>query len=172
MPRISFLDIISYFEALGRNHVDIKQTYRWNVSEVSGAIRSGIELPVMLIDSIETQTGGSDSKTLHKNHTAFTILGKPNTQTGNLDEYQAQNETLDFCQKISFEMEARILEDASQIKDANNNKNWLYGMVDKNSFHHFKIGPIFSDGLYGYRCELALSNQVPSCADKNKWKDL
>ena len=76
MPRISFLNIINYLEQLAANHVDIKQSYRWNVSEVSGALRSGIELPVMLIDAVETQTKGDATKTIHVNTTAFTILGK------------------------------------------------------------------------------------------------
>ena len=172
MPRISFLNIINYLEQLAANHVDIKQSYRWNVSEVSGALRSGIELPVMLIDAVETQTKGDATKTIHVNTTAFTILGKPNTRTGNLDQYEAQNEVLDFCQQICFDIENRILHDASIPKGANGSKNWLYGLVDKNSFHHFKIGPIFSDGLYGYRCELTLKNQVSLCPDVNKWSDL
>lgn len=171
MPRISFLNIINYLEQLAVNHVDIKKSYRWNVSEVSGALRSGIELPVMLIDAVETQTKANNTKTIHVNTTAFTILGKPNTRTGNLDQYEAQNEVLDFCQQICFDIEQRIINDAS-ISRKNGVKNWLYGLVDKNSFHHFKLGPIFSDGLYGYRCELTLKNQV--CTEPNvyKWNDL
>tara|TARA_B110001452_G_scaffold169692_1_gene141938 strand:+ start:763 stop:1281 length:519 start_codon:yes stop_codon:yes gene_type:complete len=172
MPRISFIKIINYLELLAANHVDIKKAYRWNVSEVSGKLRSGIKLPIMLIDAVETQTNGDQTKTIHNNTTAVTILGKPNTSTGNLDQYEAQNEVLDFCQQICFDIEQRILYDATQVKDSNGNKNWLYGMADKNSFHFFKIGPLFSDGLYGYRFELSLSNKISSCVDKTKWKDL
>jgi hypothetical protein len=171
MPRISFLNIVNYLENLAEKHIDIKNSYRWNVSEVSGALRSGIELPVMLIDAVETQTKGDNTKTIHVNTTAFTILGKPNTRTGNLDEYEAQNEVLDFCQQICFDLESRILEDATLSKANDGSKNWLYGLVDKNSFHHFKIGPIFSDGLYGYRCEVSLKNLVSTCVDNNKWND-
>ena len=171
MPRISFLNIINYLEQLAINHVDIKKAYRWNVSEVSGSLRSGIELPVMLIDAVETQTKAYTTKTIHFNTTAFTILGKPNTRTGNLDQYQAQNEVLDFCQQICFDLEARILHNGMQPKATDGSKNWLYGLVDKNSFHHFKVGPIFSDGLYGYRCELTLKNQVPLCINESKWED-
>ncbi|WP_340074560.1 hypothetical protein [Leptobacterium sp. I13] len=172
MPRVSFLDVINYLEQLVANHVDVKTAYRWNVSEISGALRSGIELPVMLIDAVETQTLGDNTKTLHINSTAFTILGKPNTRTGNLDQYEAQNETLDYCQQICFDLEQRILYDSENVKDANGNKSWLYGLVDKNSFHHFKVGPLFSEGLYGYRCELSLKNQVGMAPDGAKWADL
>lgn len=172
MPRVSLFTILKYLENLAENHVDIKGHYRWNVSEVSGKLRKGIELPVKLIDSVETQTSGDNTKTLHNNMTAFTILGKPNTKTGNLDEYEAQNEVLDFCQQICFDVETRILYDAEQVEDSDGNKNWLYGLVDKKSFHHFKVGPIFSDGLYGYRCEVTLKNQVCTIPDSTKWDDL
>ena len=172
MPRVSFLTIVNYLESLAENHIDVKKAYRWNVSEVSGALRSGIELPVMLIDAVETQTKGDPAKTFHANTTAFTVLGKPNVRTGNLDQYDAQNQVLDFCQQICFDMETRILRDAGRVKDVNGNKNWMYGLVDKKGFHHFKIGPIFSDGLYGYRCEVSLKNQVCTIPNPEKWNDL
>lgn len=172
MPRISFLTIVNYLESLATLHVDIKDQYRWNASEFSGALRKGVELPVMLIDAIETQTGGDKTKTIHNNSGAFTILGKPNTRTGNLDAYAAQNEVLDYCQTICFDIETRILSDSENIKDTNGDKNWLYGLVDKNSFHTFKLGPVFSDGLYGYRTEFTLKNLVPTCPDSSKWSDL
>lgn len=172
MPRVSFLDVTNYLASLATTHVDIQGSYRWNISEVSSALRSGVPLPVMLIDAIETNTQGDASKTLHLNSTAFTILGKPNTKTGDLDQYQAQNEVLDYCQQICFDLEQRILYDAKQVKDSNNNKNWLYGLVDTSSFHHFKVGPIFSDGLYGYRTELILKNHIPLLPDSSKWSDL
>lgn len=171
MPRVSLLTVVNYLEALADKNTDIKDKYRWNVSEVTGKLRKGVDLPVMLIDAVETQTSGDKTKTNHTNATAFTILGKPNTKTGNLDEYDAQNEVLDFCHQISLETETRILHDASLPK-INGVKNWLYGMVDKNSFHHFKVGPLFSDGLYGYRCEVALKNQVCTTPDVSKWDDL
>ena len=172
MPRTSFLDIVTYLEDLATKHADITESYRWNVLDASGAMRSGINTPLMLIDAIETQTTGGPGKTIHKNTTAITILGKPNTPTAHADAYQSQNEVLDHCQKICFEIEARIIHDSKQTVDASGNKNWMYGLVDRSSFHFFKVGPIFSDRLFGYRCELTLKNTVPDCPDKTKWSDL
>ena len=172
MPKVSFLTIVNYLEGLGEKHSKIKSFYRWNVSEATGAMRKGFDLPVMLIDAVETQTMGNTTKTLHNNKTAFVILGKPNTKTGNLDQYQAQNEVLDYCQQICFDIETRIMHDAQQLKDSDGNKNWMYGLLDKNAFHHFKIGPIFTEGLYGYRCELAIKNQVCTMPDANIWEDM
>ncbi|RSC96066.1 hypothetical protein [Tenacibaculum singaporense] len=172
MPNISFLTIVNYLEALSENHADVKEHFRWNVNEVTGAIRSGIELPLALIDTVETQSSGSNNTPLiHNNTTAFTVVGKPNTKTGNLDDYEAQNEVLEYCQRICFDFQNRILHDAS-LPRINGEKNWLYGLVDKNSFHFFKVGPLFSDGLYGYRCELTLKSKVITEVDNTKWADL
>lgn len=171
MPKVSFLTITNYLEGLAAKHITIKSAYRWNVGEVSGALRKGIDLPVMLIDPVETQTNGDASKTFHSNTTAFTILGKPNTKTGNFDEYEAQNQVLELCQTLCFDMEARILHDAQQTHTPEG-KNWMYGLVEANSFHFFKVGPLFSDGLYGYRCEVTFKNQVPTCVDASVWSDL
>lgn len=169
----NFLKITGYLENLADQHVNINSKYRWNVNEVTGALRKGIDLPVMLIDAVETQSQGANTTSLiHSNTTAFTILGKPNTRTGNLDKYQAQNEVLEHCQTICFELQNRILHDAEQPKDSAGNKNWLYGLVDKNAFHFFKVGPLFSDGLYGYRCELTLKNKVCTEVDTTKWSGL
>lgn len=172
MPRITFLTITNYLEALANKHVSVNDSYRWNATEFTNALRQGVNLPVMLIDAVETQPEGDHTKTIHRNSTAFTVLGKPNTSTGNLDAYAAQNEVLELCQGICFDMETRILHDAQQPLDAQGNKNWLYGLIDKNSFHHFKVGPITVDALYGYRCEVTLKNTVSTQVETEKWNDL
>ncbi|MFV9552098.1 hypothetical protein [Algibacter sp. PT7-4] len=172
MPRITMLIITSYLENIANNHALIQDKFRWNISEVTGQLRKGVNLPFMAIDAVETKTTGDKTKIIHLNSTAFTILGKPNTKTGNLDQYEAQNQVLEYCQNICFDIENRILHDAQQIKDAQGNKNWLYGLVDQNSFHHFKVGPLYAEGLYGYRCEITLKNQSTICVEKDKWNDL
>ena len=171
MPRITFSQVNNYLKGLATAHVDIKDTYRWNPMEFTGALRNGVELPVMLIDAVETQTSGDTTKTIHKNSTAFTIVGKPNTRTGNLDAYDAQDEVLEFCQAICFDLEDRILHDAT-LPEMGGVKNWLYGLVDKNSISHFKVGPVFIDGLYGYRCEVTFKNTVPLSVNASKFNDL
>lgn len=137
MPRIDFNQLISYLENLADNHIEVKTHYRWNISEFTGALRKGVELPVVLIDAPETKTTGDKTKTIHNNITAITVLGKPNTRTGNSDDYAAQNDVLNYCQNICFDFETRILYDADQVRDANNNKNWLYGLVDKKQLSSF-----------------------------------
>lgn len=171
MPKISFLDIVNYLENLAENHTEINSSYRWNVAEMEGNLRSGLLLPVMLIDAIETKSEGSPGKFFHVNTTAVTILGKENTPTASMDDYENQNIVLNFCQGICFEIESRIVHD-SKIAKINDLSNWLFGMVDLNSIQHFKIGPITSDSLYGYRLEFTIKNNVPKMPTISKWNDL
>lgn len=171
MPRITFSQFNAYFKNLAKTHVSIKDAYRWNPMEFTGRSRQGVELPVMLIDAVETQTSGDTTKTVHANNIAFTILGKPNTNTGKIDAYDAQDEVLEYCQNICFDLEARILYDAT-LPEIDGVKNWMYGLVSKNNIRHFKLGPIFTDGLYGYRTEVTFKNIVPLGVDADKFNDL
>jgi hypothetical protein len=172
MPRISFTQITQYLEKLADAHVDVNDKYRWNAGEFTARLRTGVNLPVVLIDAVETQSSGDNTKTIHSHSTAITVLGKDQTYTGKIDSYQKQNEVLEMCQKICFDFETRIIDDASKLVDDQGSKNWLYGHVDKNSFHHFKVGPVFTDGLFGYRCEITIKNQVPTNVEALNWHDL
>lgn len=170
MPNISFNILISYLEELADKHVDIKSHFRWNISEVTGAMRSGIEYPVMAIDSPEVSTSGDRSSRFHYNSMAFTILAKPENIRG-ADKYAEQNQVLNECLQICYELEKRIVAD-SALRARAGEKNWLYNLLDINSFNFQKIGPIYSDGLFGYRCELLIKNSVPKGLDASKWTDI
>lgn len=169
MPNITFLNIVSYLESLAEKHVGIKSNFRWNIEEAGGAMRSGIEYPVMLIDPVEVKTEGDYSKLFHYNNTAITILAKPSTRQGN--QFESQNEVLNECQQICFDLENRIIND-SRSRIIEEQKNWLYNLVDINSFQFFKMGPLFTDNLYGYRLEIQIKNSVIKEIDKDKWTDL
>lgn len=170
MPNISFEILISYLEDLAEKHIDIKSHFRWNISEVTGAMRSGIEYPLMAIDSPEISTSGDRSSRFHYNSMAFTILAKPGNTRG-ADKYAEQNAVLNDCLQICYEIEKRIIADGSLVK-IGGEKNWLYNMVDISSFNFQKVGPIYTDVLFGYRCEFLIKNSVPKVVDASKWNDL
>ena len=170
MPNISFEVLINYFEDLADKHVDIKSHYRWNISEIAEAMRSGVEYPVMAIDSPEVSTSGDRSSRFHYNSMAFTILAKPENIRG-ADKYAEQNEVLNECLQIGYDVENRIVADSAQ-RERNGEKNWLYNLLDLSSFNFQKVGPIYTDGLYGYRCEFLIKNAVPKVVDASKWNDL
>jgi hypothetical protein len=171
MPRVSYNTIIEYLDFLASNHVNIADSYRWNVSDISGAFRKGVALPVMLIDPIENHPQGDAVKIINDNMTAITILGKPNTTTAQLDSYSQQNIVLNYTYELCLDVMKRILSDAQKIT-INGSKNWMYGMVDVSSFHILNIGPVFTDRLYGYRMEIVFKNTESLIVDESKWNDL
>lgn len=162
----SFKKIITYITNLATQHVDIKDAYRFNRIELAGALKKGVQKSLMLIDSVEVKPSKTSVTTTHNNNCAFTILGKEGVSTAKIDAYDAQNEVIDWCQAIAFEVAARIIEDASDSAN-----KWLYGAIDINSFHYYKAGPLFTENLYGYRVEFTINSKEKYKIDPAKWAD-
>lgn len=171
MPRVSYNTIINYLESLAVNHNDIASSYRWNVSDITGAFRKGVALPVMLIDPIENHPQGDATKVINGNMTAITILGKPGTPTTQIDSYAQQNIVLNNSYEICLDVMKRILSDAQKV-NINGSKNWMYGMVDPESIQILNVGPVFSERLFGYRMEIVFKNTESLIVDPLKWADL
>lgn len=167
----SFQKIVDFLTNLGVQHTDIGDVFRWNKLQLTGNLKNGAILSVMLIDSIETLTNNPNNKAMHQNNCAFTILGKPNVSTAQIDSYDNQNEVLEHCQSVAFEMAARIIKEATET-NLQGPLKWLYGNVELASFHYFKVGPVFSNQMYGYRCEFTIKAKEDYTVDVAKWDDL
>ena len=163
----SFETIIGYLENLGNLHVDVNSTYRINRVELAGSLRKGASKSIMLIDAIEVNTQKTNNINTHLNQCAFTVLGKPNVSTAKIEDSTAQNEVLQHCQSIVFEIAARIKHDSRNVA-----LDWLYGNLQEDSFSFFKVGPVFIDSHYGYRCEFILKSNEVYKIDPNKWTDI
>lgn len=162
---VTFETIVSYLENLATQHIDVAEHFRWNKTELQGSLRSGVNLSLMLIDAPETQEEFPNNKSFHNHSCAITILGKSGVDTSKIDNYANQNEVLDHCQQICFEIAKRIKYDGQL-------PGWMYGLVVGESFHYFKVGPIFSNGYYGYRCEFNIKAKADCVVDTAKWGDL
>jgi hypothetical protein len=167
-PKASFKKIVDFLTLIGSNHTDVNSVYRWNRLELDGAMRSGATKSIMLIDAIEVNTDSPGNNNLHLNQCAITILGKEGVSTAKIDSYDAQNDVLEHCQNIAFEIAARLIREAD---DYAANK-WLYGNLEKGSFSFFKVGPVFTENLYGYRCEFTIKSLEDYSIDYDKWADL
>lgn len=163
----SFEQIIGFLTNLGNQHVDINTVIRFNRLELSGALRAGAQKSIMLLDAIEITTQKTSNVQVHLNQCAFTILGKPNVSTARIDDYETQNEVLQHTQTIAFEVATRIKTEAEKIAN-----DWLYGNLVKDSFTFFKVGPVFTENLYGYRCEFVIRSNEVYEVDVTKWSDL
>jgi hypothetical protein len=165
-PQASFRKITTLLTAMGAKHIEINDVFRWNRLELAGALRRASNNTIMLIDAVEV-TPVSSGKSAHSNNCAFTILGKKDVKTDKIDSYAEQNEVLEHCLLIAFEVAARL------ILEANNpSEKWLYGNIEKGSFTYNKVGPLFSNNLFGYRCEFSIKSMEKYQVDESKWTDL
>ena len=169
MQNVSHNTLIAYFESLGLCSTDVATSFRWNTIEYQNSLRSGVTPTVMLIDSPHVQEEGSSINLMDVHNCALTFLGKPNVPTARIDAYDNQNEVLEHCQQIAFEFRNKLRLDASAPRDAEGNKNWLFGALVINSFNFLKVGPVFTENMYGYRLEFQLKIKPCACIDTEKW---
>lgn len=159
---ISHQDIIAYTKSLSENSEDVLDHFRFDQTELQGAIRSGIQFPAFALESHEGDFSGSTIHNTVLNKTfAFSILLDP--KRGNYDQ---QNEYLNVAEAIGIQFIARMRLDSS------NKEHFLHKAlkIDEVKFH--KVGPIFSSKLYGYRFEVSLNNNGSLKVDPSKWKDI
>jgi hypothetical protein len=165
-PEASFLKIVTLITSLGEKHKDIDDVFRWNRLELAGALRRSANNTIMLIDAVEVMPS-SVGKSAHSNNCAFTILGKKDVKTDKIDSYAEQNEVLEHCLLIAFEVAARLILEANDPA-----VKWLYGNITKGAFTYNKVGPLFTNNLFGYRCEFTINSIEKYIVDQSKWIDL
>ena len=165
-PKASFKQITDFLTDLGNKHIDVNSVYRWNRTELAGAMRKNVQKSIMLIDAVEINTNSPSNNNVHLNQCAFTILGKEGVSTAQIDSYTNQNDVLQHTQQIAFEIATRIQREAANINNA-----WLYGHLEKGSFNFFKVGPVFTENHFGYRCEFTITTTEVYKLDDAKWSD-
>lgn len=168
-PTADFTTIKDYLESLGNLHVDINKVVRWNLAELNGQMRTNNQESIMLIDAPQINSEASE-RNVHVHDCAFTILGKPGVSAPRIDDYEKQNEIIQHCQNICFEVASRIQVDSYKSEDAS--LKWLYAGLQKQSFQYFKVGPIFTNNLYGYRCQFEITTREVYTIDPLKWSDV
>ena len=165
-PQASFLKITNLITSLGEKHVDIDDVFRWNRLELAGALRRGVNKTIMLIDAVEVDSDSPSNNSVHSNKCSFFILGKEGVKTDKVDSYAEQNEVLEHCMLTAFEVAARL------VLEANDPANkWLYSNIERGSFVYTKVGPLFTNNLFGYRCQFTIKSMEKYKVDNNKWTD-
>ena len=156
--------IIAYFKTVNQN-LNVfgdNSFFRMDLSEITGGFRTGITFPCLVAESPE---GDGSESNLHSSVMgklfAFTVYHKP--QRGNYDD---QNEKLGECEAIVLKILARMRHDA-RIPD-----HLLYNRLEISSVNYIKVGPIFTENLYGYRCTGMIKAEVPLKVDPADWDDV
>jgi hypothetical protein len=166
-PEASFLKIVTLITSLGEKHIDIDDVFRWNRLELAGALRRGANKTIMLIDAVEVDTDSPSNNSVHQNKCSFFILGKEGVKTDKIDSYAEQNEVLEHCMLTAFEVAARLVLEATDTTN-----KWLYSNIERGSFTYTKVGPLFTNNFFGYRCQFTIKSMEKYIVDQVKWTDL
>lgn len=133
-----------------------------DLAEITGAFRSGITFPAMVVESPEGDLNGSSiHNSVIQRTGAFTVYKKPTK--GN---FQQQNEYLDDCEKLGLKIVARMRLDNANPDHA------MYQRFDIPGISWIKVGPIFNENLYGYRFTYPIKGSEPLTVNPADWQDL
>lgn len=156
--------IIDYFEQLNANLLDFpeKSFFRMDLAEIQGSFRSGINFPAMVVESPEGNTEGSTINASVINRTgAFTVY-----QNSKQGDFGQQNQLLDQCERIGIKILARMRLDNANPAHAMHNRFDIPGVT------WIKVGPIFTEKLYGYRFMYDLRGTESLIVDPADWSDI
>jgi hypothetical protein len=163
MAAIDYQTINSYFEDLVQKHVDLNSFFRFDFSEIMAKMRNGIEYPALLLEDtgLSIADNGAQSKS-ESFEVSFLVL-----KTSKPREYDIIELALSDCLEIAKELERRVLADSESPS------HWLYNRYEQSQTIFHKVGPIFAETCWGYRCSLVFTNtdvqRLPTAA---KWSDL
>ncbi len=132
---VSHIAIVSLFRYIADNHTLIKGFVRMNLEELQGAFRSGVALPVLMLESHEGGYTGNTQHTLTNRTVSFSVLDKPKHR----NDYDDQDRILDASEQTGLDI-INLL-----IHYSNDPTHWLYHNLDKDSVSFHKVGPLFSE---------------------------
>ena len=160
---IHYDEIIQYFDNLVTQSTQIQDFFRFDITEIQGALRAGIQFPCLALEAPQGSfQGSSPANSVVTQTLAFTIYIKPEN-----DSQNAQNDALVSSQAWGLSVVKRLRYDS-----ADSSSPW-YNIIDLASIDFFKVGPIFSDRLFGYRFEIELKPQkIDMKVEPAFWSDV
>lgn len=153
--------IVQFHKDIATANKEIKGFYRFDITELTGQLRRGVETPVLMLESHSTDLSQNQNNTttFANRRVSFLLLNF----TGKTDDYDKKEEVLDDLENVALDI-------CAFIKKCHNDKNhWLYGMVDLQTVQIEKVGPIL-DNMYGWNVIYTLKNHEPMCYDAEKWQ--
>ena len=162
---------LDYFQKIAENHQEIlhssakKRFFRLNNIELNGSMRSSIdfEKTILMVESYELTPKDDHSENHLIEYTgAFSILSRVE-----LDDFEAENEALEKCEKIALECSKRMYKNS--LDHGNPGKVFLN--LEPSSFSFQKVGPIFNC-FFGMRVQFNFSGTYSIDVDPSQWVDL
>jgi len=156
--------IIDYLEQLNLNLNDFAADsfFRMDLTEIEGAIRTGITYPCMAVESPDIDFSGStvNSSVIAKIF-SFTVFMNPDSE--NTEEKDLMT---DLCERIGLKILARMRHDARIPTHLLHNKFLI------ESCEGIKVGPVFTDLLHGYRFTGIIKGNESLKVNAADWADI
>lgn len=160
MRELTHAKLVALHEAIANAHNSINGFYRFNWSEITGELRSGIQAPVLAMESHSGDMfqNSTQSANFANRRISFMLLDF----TGKADNYQRQEEVLEALENVVIDIAAYL------NKEAKNSNSVLWKKIDVSSIEWEKVGPIF-DNMYGWNVKYTIKNHEPLCYEPDKW---
>ena len=153
-------DIVSLHEVIANSHIEIKGFYRFNFSEITSNLRSGVEAPVLLLESHSSELESLTKMVSNFNsrNISFLLLDFGGKQ----GDFDRQNEVLDSLENIALDIISYL------VNENKNRSSWMFGMFDINSVKIEKVGPIL-DNMFGWNILYVLKSHESMEINPIKW---
>lgn len=157
-------EIIDYLEQLNLNLKDFAENsfFRMDLTEIEGAIRTGITYPCMAVESPDIDFSGStvNSSVIGKIF-AFTVFMNPE-----IDNEEEKDLMIDLCERSGLKILARMRHDARIPGHP------LYNKFLMENCDGIKVGPAFTELLHGYRFTGIIKGNESLKVDAADWEDI
>ena len=150
--------IVQFHKEVAAAHVGINGFYRFNMSEITGKFRSGVETPALLLESHSSALSGNGVANFNHRAISFLVMDF----AGKITDYDKQEEVLNECENICLDIISLM------IKYNSDKTHWLFGKFDVSKVQIEKVGPLW-DNMYGWNVIYTLKNQEKMCFDESKW---
>lgn len=150
-----------FHQEMANKHKCIHGFYRYNLNEIEGRFRAGIETPALLMLSSSSMLSRNENKTANFNTHSLNLLlidfaGKPG-------DYEKQEAILNDTYYLALDCVSYLEHQRKQRESP------LFMLFDTDSVRIEKVGPIF-DNMFGWNLIYDIKNPEPLCYDENKWK--
>lgn len=156
MRESPFEQFSTYFEDVANRHPEIKWFYEIDEDEIIGGLRSKVKYPCMMLEFPEPSGFDNSTNTDVKLPSGLAILS-PCKQG-------------DFAKRreILISHEKMILDVVSQMKQDRILGNFF---LDVNQLKWSKVGPMFTDNLYGWRLDFQIQRWLDLNFYEDQWNE-
>jgi len=154
--------LLQFIETIANKHKQINGFYRFNLNEIEGQFRRGVQTPALLMMSQSNALSTNANKVANFNTHNMSVLiidfaGKPN-------DFDKENTVLNNTYYLCLDVVSYL------VKENKNPNSFLHTLFDVGSVRIEKVGPIF-DNMFGWNLLFDLKNHEPFCFEPDKWED-